>query len=87
MLLVRQGMLLCSIDYASIGDQTRHSRQEQVVADLWERYLHLLDEGKEDGYVLTSPSLLCEVTTGLRLKIERLWTFSVSSATVVDACS
>lgn len=24
----------------------------QVVADLWERYLALLDEGKEDGYVL-----------------------------------
>jgi len=57
-LLLWKGMTLYPDDHLRLRPQDRHLHQEQVVADLWERYLHLLDEGKEDGYVCSQLSLL-----------------------------
>jgi len=47
LLLLRQGKTITQLLYA-----VTLTHSSQVVADLWERYLALLDEGKEDGYVL-----------------------------------
>lgn len=77
MLFVRQGQLRRAflddslafvITLLSIGSSQMDDllTMEQVVGDLWERYLKLLDDNIPDGYVLSAapiPSPLTSVDT------------------------
>jgi hypothetical protein len=49
MLLLRQGIHHLQLE-TSVPTFV-HANEAQVIGDLWERYLKMLDDGMQDGYV------------------------------------